>query len=191
MTHRFVIGAVVALGLLGASPARAQQFKGDVAGGYSLMHDSDLETTFPAGWFASASGAFNRMWAIAGEVSGNYKTETATANGASVSASISLHTYAVGPRVMFPGGERATVFGQFLIGASSGSISANGSASGQTFDASVTNTNLCLQPGFGVDVDFTKKAGFRAQANFRVITAEDQTINEFQLLLGVVYRFGR
>ena len=62
---------------------------------------------------------------------------------------------------------------------------------GATFSLSASETDFCYMPGAGVDVDFTKNAGVRIAANERLIRASGQTSKEFQLEVGLVYRFGK
>ena len=50
---------------------------------------------------------------------------------------------------------------------------------------------ICADKAFGVDVDFTRNAGVRIAANERLIRASGQTSKEFQLEVGLVYRFGK
>ena len=66
---------VGALALLVVLPLRASaQSNMDFALGYAVMHDSDAETNFPLGWFASIGAPMSPRWGIAGDISGSYKT---------------------------------------------------------------------------------------------------------------------
>src|SRR5215472_12589748 len=92
---------LVAVGIVGsvALPAEAAEGpRADIAGGYSLIYDHDIKTTFPAGWFASAALNVTNAFAIAGEVSGHYKSESTAVSAGSENASLRVHTFLAGPR---------------------------------------------------------------------------------------------
>jgi hypothetical protein len=97
--HRVVL-ALGSLGLVAfyAQPARAAD--GDITAGYSYMYDSDSSTGFPAGWFFSAGANITDAFAVVGDVSGHYKSQSASSGGVTVSASTNIYTFLAGPRVV-------------------------------------------------------------------------------------------
>src|SRR5262245_61459531 len=128
-------GFALAAGVLGlvalsALPARAAEItpaSGEIAAGYSYLNDSTSSTSFPAGWFFSAGAHINEGFAVVGDISGNYKSETASAGGVTVTGSAKVHTFLAGPRMMGRAGPLA-FYGQFLVGAATmtGGVSATG-----------------------------------------------------------------
>src|SRR5262245_40014956 len=95
-----------ALGLvaLSALPARAADTglagSSEIAGGYSYIYDSDSSTGIPAGWFFSAGTHLSDTFAVVGDISGNYKSETVVSGGATATASMNVHTFLAGPRAV-------------------------------------------------------------------------------------------
>ena len=75
----WIAAAAVVMAALGEATATAQTPKGEAAGGYAYLHDTDLSA--PAGWFGSGGGSVNNWFGIVGAVSGHYKTETAGITG--------------------------------------------------------------------------------------------------------------
>ena len=184
---------VLALGSLGlvalaVQPARAAE-GGDIVGGYSYIYDSDASTGFPAGWFVAASAHVSDMFAFVADVSGNYKSESVTSGGVTATASANVHTFMVGPRLTARSGSMG-FYGQFLIGAArmSGGVSTN--ALGTPISVSASDTEVCYAPGAGLDFDLSSKAGLRVGISERLINGSGGTAKEFQLQLGLLYRFG-
>jgi hypothetical protein len=159
-----------------AAPAAAQEHKGDVAFGYSLMHDSELEETFPMGWSFAVNGNLNDMFSVVGEIGGNYKTIDAFGSDLNVS----VHTFMGGPRFRNERG-KVVPFAQVLAGMARGSV--------EYLGESENGTDFAIQPGGGVDVRVTDRFGVRVQGDYRIITGEE-TVNEFRFAVGGVLGFG-
>jgi len=181
----------VALVLLGASQnARAEETsRGSVAAGYSLVRDSDAEVSFPLGWFASGAAQVRAWLDVAGEVSGNYKSAQDSLGGVSVTTTLRAYTFVAGPRVVRRLA-RGSVFGEILVGGASQSaeVSVTGAPSS---DTRATDTNLCYQPGGGVDIDVRGRLSVRAAGGVRFIHGSGTTTTELQIAAGLVYRFSR
>jgi hypothetical protein len=150
----------------------------EVAGGYAILHDNSVSQNFPTGWFLSASGNISQVLGIVGELSGAYKT--ASLLGTDVN--LSMHSFMAGPKFASRQGQ-VTPFAQLLVGAAR--------ASGGILGVSVSETDLAVQPGAGIDVNLGPNLGFRLGANYRIIKATDSSVKEFQFVAGIVYRNGR
>ena len=172
-----LVGALV---LVVALPLRASaQSKMDFSLGYSVMHDSDAQTNFPLGWYASIGAPISPMWAIAADVSGNYKS-IELAPG--VDAKLKVHTFMAGPKVASRQGQM-TPWAQVLVGAAS--------LSGSVFGIGDSETDFAWAPGGGVDFNVQNSFGVRLGANLRFIHSSGSTVKEFQFIAGVVVGGGR
>jgi Outer membrane protein beta-barrel domain len=182
------IGVVFGIAMLCAVSSWASG--GEIAAGYSYLNDNDISQSFPAGWFVSAAANFTNMFAIVGDVSGNYKSESSSSGGATATASLKVHTFQAGPRVRV-GSSAVTVFAQVLVGAATVSAGVNASGTGVSLSVSASDTELCYQPGTGVDIGLSRGAAIRLGANERFIHSDGNTSKEFQFVAGLVLRFGR
>lgn len=167
------------LSIVCSAPANAQEQKGDVAFSYSLLHDSEMDQTFPAGWSVAANGNLNSIFGIVGEVGGHYKSIDVFDSD----LTLSLHTFMGGVRLR----KEATgvvPFAQLLLGAAR--IGASYEGEGDHV------TEFALQPGGGVDFRLTESFGIRVQGDYRMVgDDEDERTNEFRFAVGAVLGFGR
>ena len=188
--HRVVL-TLGSLGLLAASAQTARAADaGDITAGYSYLYDSDSSTSIPAGWFLSAGANLNDVFAVVGDIGGSYKsTSFSTVGGASTSASSNLYTLMAGPRVIGHSGPLG-FYGQFLVGAARTSVEGSSIIGGTTYTASASDTEFCYAPGAGVDFGLGGNAAARIGVSERLIHSDAGTSKEFQLQLGLVYRFG-
>jgi opacity protein-like surface antigen len=159
-----------------AAPASAQEQKGDVAFGYSLIHDSELEETFPMGWAFAANGNLNDMFSVVGEIGGNYKTVDVFGTD----FSFRVHSFMGGMRFRNDQG-KAVPFAQVVLGLAR----LNASFLGE----SESSNEFAIQPGGGVDFRVTDRFAVRVQGDYRIITGEDSW-NEFRFGVGGVLGFG-
>jgi opacity protein-like surface antigen len=185
--------AILALGSLGlvtfsALPARAAD-GGDITAGYSYMYDSDSSTGFPAGWFLSAGANLSDAFAVVGDISGHYKSQSASSGGVTVIASSNIYTFMAGPRVVGRSGPLG-FYGQFLVGAARASGGFTTNVNGTTVAASASDSEFCYAPGAGVEFGLLSNAAARVGVSERLIHSDSSTSKEFQLQLGFVYRFG-
>jgi hypothetical protein len=182
---------LVVLGLVAgmARPAEAADGpRADIAFGYSLIYDHDIKTTFPAGWFFSSAANVTNVFAIAGEVSGHYKSESATAGSASANATLRVHTYLAGPRFV-AGTGAARFFVEVLAGGATTSAGVNVVSGGTTSSASASQTDFCYMPAVGLDIGFNRETAMRIGAGERLIRVNGGTSKEFQFVAGLVFRF--
>ncbi len=159
-----------------ASPAAAQEEKGDVAFSYSLLHDSDIEETFPAGWSLAVNGHLNPVFSLVGEVGGNYKTMDLLGSD----LNMSVHAFMGGIRFRNDRG-KLVPFAQVLAGMARASASYLGE--------SENSSEFAIQPGGGVDFRVSERFGVRVQGDYRMINGEDSW-NEFRFAVGGVLGFG-
>lgn len=180
---------------LSALPARAADAtaapgSGEIAAGYSYVYDSSSSTGIPAGWFLSGGANLGETFAIVGDISGNYKSQSVSSGGATATASMNVHTFMAGPRVV--GQFRQIAFyGQFLAGAARASGGATLNLGGSSVSSSASDTEFCFAPGAGIDIPFSDTGAIRAGMNERMIHSNGNLSREFQLQLGFVYRFGK
>ena len=138
----------------------------------------------------SAGAPINDVLAVVGDISGNYKSDSSSVSGVTASASVKLHTFLAGPRVIGRSGQRR-FYAQFLVGAVVTSASLTTSFAGSSLSTSASDTEFCFAPGGGVDVDLGSHSAVRVGINERFVHANGYTAKEFQLQVGLVYRFGK
>jgi hypothetical protein len=154
---------------------RASQ-KGDVGFSYSILHESALADTLPAGWVVAANGNLGRFVGVVGEFGGNYKTINVVGTGINVG----IHSYMGGIRLR---GEtsKAIPFAQFLVGGVRRGVGALGESD--------SVTDFALQPGGGVDVRVTRQLAIRAQGDYRWIRLDGGHSNEYRFAFGLAIGF--
>ena len=161
-----------------AVPASAQvEEAGNVAVSYSVVHDSELEETFPTGWAFAVTGNISPMLAAVGEIGGNYKSVTIIGTD----VNLRVHAFLGGLRFMKQRND-VVPFAQVLLGGVHGSVSALGEGEGET--------GFAIQPGGGVDFTVSPRLRVRAQGDFRIIRFEGENTNEFRFAAGLVFGFG-
>lgn len=175
-----MVRTVVALSALAfailATPitAAAQTDKGDVAVSYSFLHDPDVN--FPVGWLVAGTAPVNKTIGIVGEVGGNYKSD----NFDGFKVSLQEYGFLGGVKAQFAAAPKVTVFGQMLTGATM----LRGSAEGDS-DSTFAFT---LQPGGGIDAMLAPKLGLRVQGDYRWVTKDGESLNQFRLAVGLVFK---
>lgn len=158
------------------APAAAQEHKGDVAFSYSVLHDSEIEETFPKGWSAAVSQHLNSLFSVVGEVGGNYKSIDVFGED----LNMSVHSFMGGLRARTESGSMVP-FAQVLAGVARAKVSFLGE--------SEDGSDFAIQPGGGVDFRVTERFGVRVQGDYRIITGEE-SVNEFRFAVGGVLGFG-
>lgn len=177
-----LLGTVfVAATCLAPTRAAAQDRKLEVSGGWSFAHeggsDGEESLSIPAGWFASAGGYLNNWLGIVGEVNGHYKT----VNFFDVDVDTSFHVYGVGPKFMYRGNPRFTLFAQTLFGAGRLSASALG------IDESTSG--FSYQPSAGVEINNgSGTLGFRLAVGRAGIRSEGEWFADTLVNVGLVIR---
>jgi hypothetical protein len=173
-----ILGVVVGLIAIFSAPkpAFAQESAGDVAIGYSILHDSDSEETFPMGWLFAGGVNLGNSFALVGEAGGNYKTVSVFGTD----VDLRVHSFLGGVRVQNRQ-PKVMPFGQVLVGLAHMGASALGEGD--------SSNGFAIQPGGGVDIPLTSSMGARVQGDFRMIRAGGETTNEFRVGFGLVFGF--
>jgi hypothetical protein len=175
-----VVAGLLSLSALLLAPtiAAAQEEKGNFAVSYSLLHDFELEETFPVGWLVALTGHFTPNFAFVGEVGGSYKTIDFDGDD------VSFRVYSFLGGVKFQSREASfTPFAQALLGAAVAGVSFAGE--------SESTTAFAVQPGAGIDFRLNDSLSMRLQGDYRFITSEGESSNEFRFAVGIVFPFGR
>src|SRR4051794_8175735 len=159
MVSRFSVLACLLCAVV-AAPAAAQTPTAELSAGYQFTRTPDLN--LPLGWYVDVAGNVAPMFAIVGEVSGAYKSESIAVGTSSVDATARLHTFMGGVRVAARTNPQVVPFGQVLLGAArlSGGVTASGPAT-SVISASAADTEFALQVGGGVNLMTSGKVGVR------------------------------
>lgn len=173
-----------------AAPVAAQTATTELSAGYQFTRTPDL--SLPLGWYVDVAGNVAPMFAVVGEVSGAYKSETISVGTSSVDATVRLHTFMGGVRVVARTNPKLVPFGQVLFGAArlSGGVTASGPAV-SVIAATDADTELALQIGGGLNLMTSESFGVRVGADYRRIFISGGGENEFRLVAGVVIPIGK
>ena len=150
-----------------AHPAIAQDQKFDVAVGYAWEDDHGFH--YPLGLTTAATVSVAPWLGIVGEVDGNYHRdhipdiEGFTYRGHAYT--VSLHTFAVGPRVSKATSRSVAVFGQTLVGT-------NRIAGVPVQPFGWSQWSLLMQPGGGVSIKAFGSGDIRLTVEFPLIRVE-------------------
>jgi hypothetical protein len=167
-----IAGFLIVTGIAVPRPAAAQGV--NFAAGYSFLRDNDIDQNLPGGIFASLGVGANRWLDIVGEIASNRKKLS------DIGDDITLNVDFYGGGVRFVGHSGAAhPYGQILVGAARGKISAAGESEAES--------NFAWQPGAGVDVYFSRSVGMRFGVNGRFIEADEVTSKEVQVIVGFVF----
>jgi hypothetical protein len=166
-------------------PVAAQELpKVEIFGGYSFLSVGEKDLTSRQslnGWEASVSGNLTKWFAVEGDVSGHYMSQSVDG----VSGTVSDYTFACGPRVNFK-----PLFAQVLVGGDRVSASAFG------FNAS--HDGLSVAAGGGLQWSFSPRLSARASADYVMNrhnisvpgVSTTVTLNNVRASVGIVYSFG-
>lgn len=178
MRIKAVLGVVLGLTAIvgGATPVFAQESAGEIALGYSILHDSDAEQTFPMGWLFAGGVNLGSNVAVVGEAGGNYKTVDVLGTD----VSLRVHSFLGGVRFQNHR-PKAMPFGQVLVGLAHMGASVLGEGD--------SANGFAIQPGGGVDIPLTSSLGARLQGDYRMIRSEGEMANEFRFGFGLVFGF--
>jgi Outer membrane protein beta-barrel domain len=186
MTRRTVsaITALLAVVLLVSAHASAQEpARAEIAVGYSVLHDWDLEETFPVGWVAAAGFHLNKWVTLVGDASGHYKSID-IAGGQNLS--LKEHAFLGGPRARYSW-TSIGVYGQVLFGATHGSATVEG------VDIDSSDTAFTVQTGLGIDFFVSPATAIRVETGGRFLRngVDAEASTQWRMLFGVVRRIGR
>ena len=194
-----LVCALVVLG--GSASARAQDLPaGEVSAGWRLLNIPDTfgfddSQTFPLGWYADVSGNLSRVFAVVGEVSGNYKSfddDSQFGPQVDVSVSVNVHTFMGGIRASGRQKPRFVPFAHALFGLARGSGTVEGHATvgGRTIDIneSESASDFAFDAGGGVNFALTDRVGVRVGASYLRVGGSDGG-NAFRFGVGAVIPF--
>jgi hypothetical protein len=165
-----------------AVPASAQDTsKVELSGGYNLLRMND--ETLPGGWYADVAGKITPMFAVVGQVTGNYKS----IDVAGVTVDTKIHTFMAGVRVNAPAVSGLTPFAHVLFGAArtSGSSDLSGAL---PVNISDSQTDAALQLGGGIKY-VPGAVGLQVGVDYVRLFTEDEGTNALRFAAGVVLAF--
>lgn len=193
-----VAGALVLVSGAGA-PVLAQQMipRAQVSAGYQVLDfRGDDPQSFVKGWYVDVLSNFTHHIGAVFEIGGDYKTihQTVTVDGVArqFSTDLSAHEYMGGIRLSARPNPTVTPFGHFLLGGVRGAHSGVAPDGQETFFESSTGeptTDFAVQAGGGMNVFVTEQIGVRAGADYFRVFADNQGINVFRVVLGIVVGF--
>ena len=182
----FFVLAVTIVALALPAPAFAQSSPVvEVGGGWNFLrlYDDEFpddERNFPKGWYAEVAGNVTPVFAVVGQVFGNYKTlEDEDVNA---QADLTLYGFMGGVRVQGPG--LVSPFGEVLGGAVRSKFEVEG------FGPEDTETDGMLMLGGGVTFRASPAFGVRVSGDYIRVFAEDEGANLFRAGVGIVIGFG-
>jgi hypothetical protein len=181
-----------------AIPASAQTFpRTEISGGYQFVTFSvEGETeSIPKGWYFEVAGNLNPMIGVLFQVGGNYKTfeESVTIGSGTFTAEADLkvHQFLGGVRLNARDNPRLVPYGHLLVGGINGSVDVSTTTTIPgipTFSEEVSETNLGLVFGGGINFGIAERTGIRFGVDYLRIFAEDEGegSNVFRFHVGLV-----
>jgi hypothetical protein len=166
---------IIMIAALTEATANAQTLKGEAAGGYAYLHQTDLSV--PGGWFASAGASMNNWFGLVGDVSGHYRTETVGI----ANVKTRLHTFVAGPKFMYHA-NRVTPYITLLAGGAH--VSTNATTASVT--NTVSDTRFDAQTGVGVDLYAMRNLGVRVGLSEDYIHVNNEWNKQVRFMTGVV-----
>ena len=196
LTVRVLVFCLAAMAT--ALPVSAQSVpKVELSGGYQFLNfslDGENES-MPVGWYFDVAGNLTPMLGVVFQVGGNYKTfdESVTIGGGTLTATadLAVHAFLGGARVSARGNPALVPYGQFLVGAINSSLELTASTTIPGLPAlsqEESATNFALEVGGGVNFGFTENVGIRFGADYLRVFAEEEGIDVFRFIVGVVLR---
>lgn len=185
----YVWAVVFCLAVSGVS--FSQDARADLYGGYSYVNidTNGLSSRQGAnGWEASVSGNFNKWFAVEGDVSGYYKSYSASLSGETASAKITDYSFAGGPRINFK-----PIFIHALFGGDH--LTGTATVSGVSGSESESQDGLAGLAGGGVQWRISGPWSIRASADYvftrhNIFGGPSVTQNNYRAGVGIVYSFG-
>lgn len=149
--------------------------------GWSMLNVSDplLDIDFNStlGWNVSVATNLSPWIGIVGDIGGHYKTGIL---GSDLDAM--EHTFMSGPRFTFRNTAVAVPYAQVLFGLARGDANFEG--------VHLSSNDFAIQPGGGIDLG-NKNVASRFEVGWRRIYSDIYAVNEFRMVIGVVFRSGQ
>jgi hypothetical protein len=149
----------------------------EVAGGYTFLNNTNASQTFN-GWAVSAGAGLDGAVGLVGEVGSSYTT----ANSLGIDVALTELSFMGGPKVVSHRASAVTPFVQFLAGG----VRITGSAPTIIGTISLSQTNVAIQPGGGIDVRLSPRVGLRLQGDYRMLFVSGGTSPRVRVLVGMV-----
>lgn len=168
--------AVAALALAAAPAASAQEARGDLFAGYSMLKTDD-DTLH--GWHAALGIPLSGRLGLVFDASGHRGTG---ADGTDLSALALMG----GPRLWLSQG-RVRPFAHVIAGV----VRSKAGIEVSNVEISESTTDFGGAAGGGVDVGFGERWALRAAADYRVVKGDGATAKDPRVSVGFVYRLAR
>lgn len=195
-----LLSLVALLGCAGSANAQSLP-AGEFSAGWRLLtlpHAfGEQSETMPLGWYADVAGNLNRVFAVVGEVAGNYKSfdenETQFGTAVRVNADINMHTFLGGVRVSARQVPAFTPYVQALFGLAraAGTIKGEATIAGRTvevIDEHESESDFAIDAGGGVNFNLSDRFAVRTGASYLRVGGSDGG-NAFRFGVGVVVPF--
>ncbi len=153
-----------------------------MAGGYTFLNNTNAAQTY-SGWAVSAGAVLDGTVGLVGEVASSYTTM----NSLGIDVALTELSFLGGPKVVAHRVGAVTPFVQVLAGG----VRLTGSAPTILGTISLSDTNVAVQPGGGVDVRVSPRVGLRLQGDYRMLFVTGGTSPRVRLLVGLVVHSAR
>ena len=170
--------------------------KAEVFGGYAYTNVDTKDLLGRQnlnGWDADVAFHATKNFSIVADISGAYKSESATVDGITGTAKLRAYNYVFGPRFSF-NSKKVTPFVEALFGANHVTVSAEAAGT----SASLGSTSFAMALGGGLDVNANKHVAIRlAKFDYMLnrVNAGDlgvsaaENLNNFRFATGIVFKF--
>jgi hypothetical protein len=166
--------------ILTGSSAMAQDFpRGELYGGYAYLRSDGANFN---GWEASITENANSWVGVQADFSGHYNTKF----NEGAKNELWLHNFLFGPQFAYRKSNQVNVLFHALLGATH----YNGKVTVPDLSESRSKVAFAVAVGAGFDVKIKQGLAFRAvQADYILNRSNGNTLNNFRISAGVVYRF--
>lgn len=169
--------------------AAAQVPQTEIFGGYSYLRTNGSNLH---GFDTAVTFNLNHWAGFTSEVNGQYARESVSVGGVNASAKTNMYNVLFGPTVSHRTSGRAVPFARALFGISRISAGGSGSAFGQSFSLSGSDTGLGVALGGGVDFAVTDTVSIRpVQIDYVLTRVGGGHVNSFRYAAGLVFRVGQ
>ena len=178
--------------------AVGQDSKVSVFGGWQFFSidtkNLDGRQNTAEGWDADVAFKMVKCVSLVGDISGSYKSVTASSSGVSGTVNAHAYNFLFGPRFSAKAG-KLTPFAEVLVGFNHPSLSLSGSS------LSTSSNGLAMAVGGGLDYNASKGLALRlakfdyllnrvdfSSSSLNVSTGS-QNLNNFRIAAGLVFKF--
>jgi opacity protein-like surface antigen len=198
-TVRTLLCIIAVLGFSASSHAQTTPHA-EFSAGWRLLNIPDAvgteSETMPLGWYADVAGNLTPMFAVVGEVGGNYKNfnDVLAELGANVNVdvNVNVHTFMGGVRFSARQNPAFTPYVQALFGLAraTGKVEGRATIGGQTItiNQSVSDSDFAFDADGGVNFKLSDAFALRVGAGYLRVGTSDGG-NAFRFGAGVVIPF--